>query len=80
MRWVSFEDQVIAVVGGGNTAVEEADYLTRFASKVYIIHRRDSLRADRAVAEKAMSNPKIEPVWNSVVEKIDGEDMGREGP
>ena len=70
-----FEDQVIAVVGGGNTAVEEADYLTRFASKVYIIHRRDSLRADRAVVEKAMSNPKIEPVWNSIVEKIDGEDM-----
>ena len=53
-----FEDQVIAVVGGGNTAVEEADYLTRFASKVYIIHRRDSLRADRAVVEKAMSNPR----------------------
>ncbi|MEN2996044.1 thioredoxin reductase (NADPH) [Acetomicrobium thermoterrenum DSM 13490] len=70
-----FEDQVIAVVGGGNTAVEEADYLTRFASKVYIIHRRDSFRADRAVVEKAMANPKIEPVWNSVVEKIKGTDM-----
>ena len=65
-----FEDQVIAVVGGGNTAVEEADYLTRFASKVYIIHRRDSFRADRAVVEKAMANPKIEPVWDSVVERI----------
>ena len=70
-----FEDQVIAVVGGGNTAVEEADYLTRFASKVYIIHRRDSFRADRAVVEKAMANPKIEPVWNSVVERIKGTDM-----
>ena len=70
-----FEDQVIAVVGGGNTAVEEADYLTRFASKVYIIHRRDSFRADRAVVEKAMANPKIEPVWDSVVERIKGTDM-----
>lgn len=70
-----FEDQVVAVIGGGNTAVEEADYLTRFASKVYIVHRRDSFRADRAVVEKAMSNPKIEPVWNSVVERIEGEDM-----
>ncbi|MCL2009181.1 MAG: thioredoxin-disulfide reductase [Synergistaceae bacterium] len=68
-----FEDEVVAVVGGGNTAVEEGDYLTKFASKVYIIHRRDEFRADRAAVERALSNPKIEPVWNSVVEKIEGD-------
>lgn len=70
-----FEDQVIAVVGGGNTAVEEACYLTNFASKVYIIHRRDAFRADRAATERTLSNPKIEPIWNSVVEKIEGDGM-----
>ena len=68
-----FEDEVVAVVGGGNSAVEEGDYLTKFASKVYIIHRRDEFRADRAAVERAMSNPKIEPIWNSVVEKIEGD-------
>jgi len=68
-----FEDEVIAVVGGGNSAVEEGVYLTKFASKVYIIHRRDEFRADRAAIERAMSNPKIEPIWNSVVEKIEGD-------
>ena len=68
-----FEDLEVAVVGGGNTAVEEGAYLTKFASKVYIIHRRDEFRADRAAIEHAMSNPKIVPVWNSVVEKIEGD-------
>ena len=68
-----FEDEVVAVVGGGNTAVEEGDYLTKFASKVYIIHRRDEFRADRAAIERAIANPKIEPIWNSVVEKIEGD-------
>jgi len=70
-----FEEQEVAVIGGGNTAVEEAVYLTQFASKVYIIHRRDAFRADRVATERALSNPKIEPVWNSVVEKIGGDDM-----
>ncbi|HPA58788.1 MAG TPA: thioredoxin-disulfide reductase [Synergistales bacterium] len=70
-----FEDQEIAVIGGGNTAVEEAVYLTQFASKVTIIHRRDSFRADRLAIERAMSNPKIEVIWNTVVEEIIGEDM-----
>ena len=70
-----FEDLEVAVVGGGNTAVEEGCYLTKFASKVYIIHRRDEFRADRAAIEQAMANPKIEPVWNSVVEKIEGDGM-----
>ena len=66
-----FEDMEVAVVGGGNTAVEEGGYLTKFASKVYIIHRRDEFRADRAAIEQAMANPKIEPVWTTVVEKIE---------
>lgn len=69
-----FEDMEVAVVGGGNTAVEEGGYLTKFASKVYIIHRRDEFRADRAAIAQAMANPKIEPVWNSVVEKIEDGD------
>ena len=70
-----FEDLEIAVVGGGNTAVEEADYLTKFASKVYIIHRRDEFRADRAAVDRALANPKIEPVYDTVVEKIEGNGM-----
>ena len=70
-----FEDEVVAVVGGGNTAVEEGDYLTKFASKVYIIHRRDEFRADRAAVERAIANPKIEFVMNSVVLKIEGDGM-----
>ena len=68
-----YEGEEVAVVGGGNTAVEEGVYLTKFASKVYIIHRRDEFRADRAAIEHALSNPKIVPVWNSVVEKIEGD-------
>lgn len=70
-----FEDETIAVIGGGNTAVEEGTYLTKFAKKVYIVHRRDEFRADRAAIEHALSNPKIEPVWNSVVERIEGDGM-----
>lgn len=67
-----FEGETIAVVGGGNVAVEEAGYLTTFADKVYIVHRRDEFRADKMAIERALSNPKIEPVWNSVVESIEG--------
>lgn len=70
-----FEDEVVAVVGGGNTAVEEGDYLTKFASKVYIIHRRDEFRADRAAVERAIANPKIEFVMDTVVERIEGDGM-----
>ena len=68
-----YEGEEVAVVGGGNTAVEEGVYLTKFASKVYIIHRRDEFRADRAAIAQALSNPKIVPVWNSVVERIEGD-------
>ena len=70
-----FEDLEVAVVGGGNTAVEEADYITKFASKVYIIHRRDEFRADRSAVARTLANSKIEPVYDSVVDKIEGNGM-----
>ena len=69
-----YKDKVVAVVGGGNAAVEEAIYLTRFASKVYLIHRRDELRADKIVQCRAFENPKLEFVFDSVVKEIIGED------
>lgn len=69
-----YKDKVVAVVGGGNAAVEEAIYLTRFAPKVYLIHRRDELRADKIVQCRAFENPKLEFVFDSVVKEIVGED------
>jgi thioredoxin reductase (NADPH) len=69
-----FRQQEIAVVGGGDTAAEEATFLTRFADKVYLIHRRDELRASKVMAERVLSNEKIEPVWNSQVVDVLGED------
>lgn len=70
-----YKDKVVAVVGGGNSAVEEAIYLTKFASKVYIIHRRDELRADKIIQDRAAKNEKIEFVLNSVVCEIQGQDL-----
>jgi thioredoxin reductase (NADPH) len=70
-----FQDQVIAVVGGGNTALEEADYLTTFGKKVEIIHRRDAFRAQPIIQERALANPKIEVHWNMVVEAIRGQNQ-----
>lgn len=69
-----FRDQVIAVVGGGNAAVEEAVFLTKFGSKVYIIHRRDKLRAHKIIQQRAFDNPKIEVIWDTVVDSINGND------
>lgn len=70
-----YKDKVVAIVGGGNSAVEEAIYLTKFASKVYIIHRRDELRADKIIQDRATKNEKIEFVLNSVVREIQGQDL-----
>ncbi len=69
-----FKDKEVAVVGGGNAAVEEAMFLTKFASKVYLIHRRDQLRAEKLLQEKLKANKKIEIIWDSVVEEVLGKD------
>jgi thioredoxin reductase (NADPH) len=68
-----YRDKVVAVIGGGNSAVEEALFLTKFASKVYIVHRRDELRADKILQERAFANDKIEIIWDSHLKKILGE-------
>jgi thioredoxin reductase (NADPH) len=68
-----FRDQEIAVVGGGDSAVEEATFLTRFAKKVYLVHRRDELRASKIMQDRAFADPKLEMVWNSSVSAIHGD-------
>ncbi len=68
-----FRNRELAVVGGGDSAVEEATYLTKFASKVYMIHRRDQLRASKIMAKRALDNPKIEVLWNQVVVDVLGD-------
>jgi thioredoxin reductase (NADPH) len=68
----------VAVVGGGDSAITEALFLTKFASRVYVIHRRDTLRATKVVQDKAFAEPKIEFIWNSVVEEIKGGEMVEE--
>ena len=71
-----FREQTIAVVGGGDAAVEEADFLTRYAAKVYLIHRRDELRASKILQQRIFANPKIEVIWDTVVDRIEGEPNG----
>ncbi len=69
-----FRDQAIAVVGGGDSAIEEATFLTRFGSKVYLIHRREELRASKIMQERAFNDPKLEVVWNSEIAEINGDE------
>jgi thioredoxin reductase (NADPH) len=69
-----FRNKVVAAVGGGDTAVQESIFLTRFAEKVYLIHRRNTLRATKVLQERALSNKRIEMVWDSVVTQIQGEE------
>ena len=71
-----YRDVPVCVIGGGDSACEEADFLTRFASKVYLIHRRDELRASKIMADRVLANPKIEPVWNSTVSEYLTDDKG----
>jgi thioredoxin reductase (NADPH) len=71
-----FKGHTIAVVGGGDAATEEADFLTRYAEKVYLIHRRHELRASKILQQRLFANPKIEVVWNTVVEQVEGDAQG----
>src|SRR6266478_5396233 len=69
-----FRNKPLVVIGGGDSAVEEGSYLTKFASKVYMVHRRDQLRASKIMADRALGNPKIEPKWNSTIDEVLGND------
>ena len=68
-----FREKTIAVIGGGDSAMEEANFLTRFASKVYLIHRRDTFKASKIMQERALANPKIEVIWNTEVAELQGD-------
>ncbi len=72
-----FKEQVVAVVGGGDSAVEEALFTTRYASRVYLIHRREELRASKILQQRARAHEKIEPIWNTVVEEVRGGENGQ---
>jgi thioredoxin reductase (NADPH) len=71
-----FRNQVIAVVGGGDAATEEADFLTRYADKVFLIHRRGELRSSKILQHRLFANPKIEVIWNAVVDEVEGDEQG----
>ncbi len=72
-----FKDEIIAVAGGGDAAVEEGNFLTKYGKKVYIIHRRDQLRAQKIIQDRAFKNDKIEFIWDTVIESINGNDKVR---
>ncbi len=72
-----FKDEIIAVAGGGDAAVEEGNFLTKYGKKVYIIHRRDQLRAQKIIQDRAFKNDKIEFIWDTVIESINGDDRVR---
>lgn len=72
-----FKNKPLFVIGGGDSAVEEAIFLTKYGSRIYIVHRRDALRASKIMAERALKHPKIEVLWNSVIEKISGDAIVR---
>jgi len=74
-----FKGETIAVAGGGDAAAEEAEFLTRYVEKLYIIHRRDELRAQKILQKRVFENPKIEMIWNTVIEEVVGEPMGMKG-
>jgi thioredoxin reductase (NADPH) len=71
-----FKDQIIAVIGGGDAAVEEADFLTRYGAKIILVHRRDELRASKILQKRLFENPKAEVIWNKIVDRIDGDAKG----
>jgi thioredoxin reductase (NADPH) len=71
-----FRNQTIAVIGGGDAAAEESDFLTRYANKVYLIHRRDELRASKILQKRVFENPKIEPIWDTVVDQVEANGDG----
>jgi len=71
----AFRDQPLAVIGGGDSALEEASYLTKFASKVYVIHRRDEFRASKAMQKRIFDSPNAEPIWNKVVVDVLGDNV-----
>jgi thioredoxin reductase (NADPH) len=71
-----FRNQTIAVVGGGDAATEEADFLTRYADKVYLIHRRDELRSSKILQQRLFANAKVEVIWNTVVDSVEGDAQG----
>ena len=72
-----FKNRPLYVIGGGDSAVEEAIFLTKYGSRVYIVHRRDQLRASKIMAERALNHPKIEILWNSAIEKVSGDQVVR---
>ena len=74
-----YRDQVVAVIGGGNTAVEEALYLSNIASKVYLVHRRDSLRSEKILQQRLFAKDNIEPLWNNQLDKVLGDSTGVTG-